>query len=147
MLPVKPVLRSLALSDAVQSRRCHVRRSAVALPPGAVGACGEPVEPPDGASVRYSIRLLQCDCADDAGTEGRIAVARCRLERAAELFRAREYAAALELYGGAILMVGACADDEAAVNASTSLYQNSSAGAKLRCVQGCACQRTCVCIS
>jgi hypothetical protein len=70
--------------------------------------------------------MLLVASADEQTTEGRMQLATIRKDQGNALFAAGEYRRALGWYGRSMALIGASADDERVVNASTQVTSFSS---------------------
>jgi hypothetical protein len=75
----------------------------------------------EGTAVVYTVEMLLDASADEQTTEGRIQLATIRKEQGNALFAAGEHRRALGWYGRSMALIGASADDERVVNASTQV--------------------------
>ena len=74
-----------------------------------------------GTAVVYTVEMLLDASADEQTTEGRMQLATIRKDQGNALFAAGEYRRALGWYGRSMALIGASADDERVVNASTQV--------------------------
>ena len=75
----------------------------------------------EGTAVVYTVEMLLDASADEQTTEGRMQLATIRKDQGNALFAAGEYRRALGWYGRSMALIGASADDERVVNASTQV--------------------------
>ncbi len=75
----------------------------------------------EGTAVVYTVEMLTDASADEQTTEGRMQLATIRKDQGNALFAAGEYRRALGWYGRSMALIGASADDERVVNASTQV--------------------------
>jgi len=93
---------------------------------------GKETQVDEGTAILYHIELIRDDSADEVSTEQRLQIALQRKEKGNFYFGQKNYARALTLYGRAMTMIGASADDEHVRNATSNQYAKTELADEVR---------------